>query len=84
MSGMLTMHRGCEPLTPEDIAEFIVFAAGRRENVVVAESLSESRTNLVMLVVRLPPQCSIGNRLNKGVSVIHPHSSFTASSMHRR
>ena len=30
---------GCEPLTPEDIAEVVVFAAGRRENVVVADSL---------------------------------------------
>jgi hypothetical protein len=31
--------RGCEPLTPEDIAEVVVFAAGRRENVVIADSL---------------------------------------------
>ncbi|KAI9745700.1 MAG: hypothetical protein M1818_001235 [Claussenomyces sp. TS43310] len=30
---------GCEPLTPDDIAEVIVFAAGRRENVVLADSL---------------------------------------------
>lgn len=30
---------GCEPLTPEDIAEVVVFTATRRENVVVAESL---------------------------------------------
>lgn len=30
---------GCEPLTPDDIAEVIVFAAGRRENVVVADTL---------------------------------------------
>lgn len=30
---------GCEPLTPEDIAEVIVFAAGRRENVVIADTL---------------------------------------------
>lgn len=30
---------GCEPLTPEDIAEVVVFAAGRRENVVLADSL---------------------------------------------
>jgi 3-hydroxy acid dehydrogenase/malonic semialdehyde reductase len=32
-------NSGCEPLTPEDIAEVIVFAAGRRENVVLADSL---------------------------------------------
>ncbi|PFH59122.1 hypothetical protein XA68_12788 [Ophiocordyceps unilateralis] len=33
------VYAGCEPLTPEDVAETIVFAAGRRENVVIAESL---------------------------------------------
>ncbi|KAK4064804.1 uncharacterized protein Triagg1_8991 [Trichoderma aggressivum f. europaeum] len=33
------VYAGCDPLTPEDIAEVIVFAATRRENVVVAESL---------------------------------------------
>jgi NADP-dependent 3-hydroxy acid dehydrogenase YdfG len=32
-------RRGCEPLTPEDIAEVIVFTAGRRENVVIADTL---------------------------------------------
>jgi 3-hydroxy acid dehydrogenase/malonic semialdehyde reductase len=34
-----TQNSGCEPLTPDDIAEVIVFAAGRRENVVLADSL---------------------------------------------
>lgn len=38
-SKILRMYSGCEPLTPEDIAEIIVFAAGRRENVVVADTL---------------------------------------------
>ena len=33
------VYAGCEPLTPEDIAELIVFAASRRENVVVADVL---------------------------------------------
>lgn len=33
------VYGGCEPLTAEDIAEVVVFAAGRRENVVVADSL---------------------------------------------
>ncbi|KAL2206748.1 NAD(P)-binding protein [Sarocladium strictum] len=33
------VYAGCEPLTPEDVAEVIVFAAGRRENVVVADTL---------------------------------------------
>ncbi|KAL8733413.1 MAG: hypothetical protein Q9181_003598 [Wetmoreana brouardii] len=33
------VYSGCEPLTPDDIAEVIVFTAGRRENVVVADTL---------------------------------------------
>lgn len=33
------VYEGVEPLTPDDIAEIVVFAAGRRENVVLAESL---------------------------------------------
>lgn len=33
------VYAGCDPLTPEDIAEVVVFAAGRRENVVVADVL---------------------------------------------
>jgi 3-hydroxy acid dehydrogenase/malonic semialdehyde reductase len=33
------VYAGCEPLTPDDIAEAIVFAAGRRENVVIADTL---------------------------------------------
>ncbi|GAD96247.1 predicted protein [Paecilomyces variotii No. 5] len=33
------VYVGCEPLTPDDIAEMIVFAAGRRENVVIADTL---------------------------------------------
>ncbi|RFU23669.1 hypothetical protein B7463_g12669, partial [Scytalidium lignicola] len=33
------VYAGCEPLVPADIAEAIVFAAGRRENVVIADTL---------------------------------------------
>ncbi|KAL8701622.1 MAG: hypothetical protein Q9201_004807 [Fulgogasparrea decipioides] len=33
------VYSGCEPLTPDDIAEVVVFTAGRRENVVVADTL---------------------------------------------
>ncbi len=33
------VKRGCEPLTPADIAEIVVFAAGRRENVILADTL---------------------------------------------
>jgi 3-hydroxy acid dehydrogenase/malonic semialdehyde reductase len=33
------VYENCEPLTPEDVAEVVVFQAGRRENVVVADVL---------------------------------------------
>ncbi|KAI1852463.1 hypothetical protein JX266_002641 [Neoarthrinium moseri] len=33
------VYAGVEPLTPEDIAEVVVFTAGRRENVVIADTL---------------------------------------------
>jgi 3-hydroxy acid dehydrogenase/malonic semialdehyde reductase len=33
------VYDGCEPLTPDDVAEMIVFAASRRQNVVIAETL---------------------------------------------
>ena len=33
------VYEGVEPLTGEDIAELVVFAAGRRENVVLADAL---------------------------------------------
>ncbi|KAK0722213.1 hypothetical protein B0T26DRAFT_643306 [Lasiosphaeria miniovina] len=33
------VYTGCEPLTPDDIAEAVVFVAGRRENVVIADTL---------------------------------------------
>ena len=36
---MLSSDSGCEPLTPDDIAEVVVFNAARRENVVVADTL---------------------------------------------
>jgi 3-hydroxy acid dehydrogenase/malonic semialdehyde reductase len=36
---VLIASRGVEPLTGDDIAEVVVFAAGRRENVVIADTL---------------------------------------------
>ncbi|KAL1620084.1 hypothetical protein SLS54_006283 [Diplodia seriata] len=33
------VYKGVDPLTPDDIAEVIVFTAGRRENVVIADTL---------------------------------------------
>jgi len=33
------VYANCEPLTPDDIAEIIVFAVGRRENVVLADMM---------------------------------------------
>jgi 3-hydroxy acid dehydrogenase/malonic semialdehyde reductase len=32
-------NSGCDPLTPEDIAEVVVFVAGRPQNVVIADTL---------------------------------------------
>jgi 3-hydroxy acid dehydrogenase/malonic semialdehyde reductase len=39
MRSVLTASRGVEPLTGDDIAEVVVFAASRRENVVIADTL---------------------------------------------
>jgi len=33
------VYKGVEPLTPDDIAEVVVFTASRRENVVIADTL---------------------------------------------
>ncbi|AEO66766.1 b5c1cbf3-ae17-492d-97e2-341a11ce2007 [Thermothielavioides terrestris] len=33
------VYAGCDPLTPDDVAEVVVFVAGRRQNVVVADTL---------------------------------------------
>jgi 3-hydroxy acid dehydrogenase/malonic semialdehyde reductase len=46
------VYAGYEPLTPDDIAEAIVFAAGRRENVVIAETLifPNHQVSLILLV----------------------------------
>ncbi|OAQ62248.1 oxidoreductase [Pochonia chlamydosporia 170] len=33
------VYAGCEPLTPDDIAEVVVFTATRRENLVIADTL---------------------------------------------
>lgn len=33
------MYKGVDPLTPDDIAEVVVFTAGRKENVVIADTL---------------------------------------------
>jgi 3-hydroxy acid dehydrogenase / malonic semialdehyde reductase len=38
-TNLANISRGCDPLTPDDIAEVVVFTAGRRENVVVADTL---------------------------------------------
>lgn len=33
------VYKGVDPLAPDDIAEVVVFTAGRRENVVIADTL---------------------------------------------
>lgn len=42
--------RGMEPLTPEDIAEVVVFTATRRENVVIADTLIFPQHQVSMLL----------------------------------
>ena len=68
---MLMIGSGCEPLTPDDIAEVIVFNAGRRENVVVADTLifpnhqasSQLRSSYPLAFAFLEP-------------IIYPHLTF--------
>lgn len=36
---LIVNDSGCDPLTPDDIAEVVVFVAGRPQNVVVADTL---------------------------------------------
>lgn len=64
------VYEGVEPLTPEDIAEVVVFAAGRRENVVLADSLifpnhqvcmSRGTRNSTLTMHRRQPQSCTGN-----------------------
>ncbi|MCJ1448835.1 MAG: hypothetical protein MMC23_009354 [Stictis urceolatum] len=53
------VYANCEPLTPEDIAETIVFTAGRRENVVIADMLiypQHQGGGLPSLIYRKPAQ----------------------------
>jgi NADP-dependent 3-hydroxy acid dehydrogenase YdfG len=39
LDGLANGSSGCDPLSGDDIAEIIVFAAGRPENVVIADTL---------------------------------------------
>ena len=52
------VYKGCEPLTPDDIAEVVLFNAGRRENVVIADTLIFPNHQ-----VRLPPPLHNTDRL---------------------
>lgn len=67
------VYEGVEPLTPEDIAEVVVFAAGRRENVVLADTLIFPNHQVSFLCVvsrclltgnRLRLRLCIGSRLD--------------------
>ncbi len=51
------VYEGCEPLTPDDVAEIVVWQAGRRENVVVADVLlyPNHQVSFVALLF-LPPK----------------------------
>ena len=61
---------GCDPLTPDDIAEVVVFVAGRPQNVVVADTLIfpshqvcfEMRLRACLLSTRSANPCTGGCR----------------------
>lgn len=50
---LIMISRGVEPLTGEDIAEVVVFAAGRRENVVIADTLVFPNHQVCLATVQL-------------------------------
>lgn len=63
------VYAGVEPCTPEDIAEVVVFAAGRRENMVLADALLFPNHQVgcvrgsslhVLMLFRLPLRSYIG------------------------
>ena len=55
---------GCEPLTPDDIAEVVVFTASRRQNVVIADTLVFP--NHQVGVRPFPPTCNTTSSHTRG------------------
>lgn len=53
------VYEGVEPLTGDDIAEVVVFAAGRRENVVLADTLVFPNHQVCHLRSRVEVMCSL-------------------------
>ncbi|EXJ84189.1 oxidoreductase [Capronia epimyces CBS 606.96] len=51
------VYKGVEPLTPDDIAEVVVFAAGRRENVVIADTLIFPNHQVSLFPPHVRPSC---------------------------
>lgn len=47
------VYKGVDPLTPEDIAEVVVFTAGRKENVVIADTLIFPNHQVSLLNLKL-------------------------------
>lgn len=70
ISQMLTLNNsGMEPLTPQDIAEVIVFNVTRRQNVVVADSLifpTSQVSQLLALLFQKPPTKSANTSMQGG------------------
>ncbi|PNY24909.1 oxidoreductase [Tolypocladium capitatum] len=46
------VYAGCEPLTPDDIAEVVVFTATRRENLVIADTMVYPNHQASALIMR--------------------------------
>ena len=47
-----TAYTGMEPLTPDDVAETIIFAATRRENFVIAEMVLLPKAQASTMVIK--------------------------------
>lgn len=92
-------YSGCEPLTPDDIAEIVVFTAGRPENVVIAESLifpshqvctyerkTIDRTPSIFLSIQVFPQSATSFFKHSHFQHSKANSSFKAAAtvLHKR
>lgn len=73
------VYKGVDPLTPEDIAEVVVFTAGRKENVVIADTLifpnhqvSPLGSKATRASLKLTGQL-VGGRHSNASKVVTPH-----------
>lgn len=60
------VYKGVDPLTPDDIAEVVVFTAGRKENVVIADTLVFPNHQVSPTCSRIVRESSCANSLPLG------------------